>query len=250
MSADIYQIDHCEQRLKKYLSRSISSIKVSNSNGIFQFWDQHLINSFYKYCKDRCVLPKLDETQTELEFIGSTTAVEEVKKKFEILSKLVKEKFKYSSVIKRPSSARAETNQSINLYNIVLSYHRRDIRKCQRLINQLTDEGFSIGIDEEKRDIRSQMMKSDCIILCISENYYENCACIEEAKYAFETNKKVFLVTFQNISSLGWNNDLFEGELFFQLFGSQYHFDLEYERLLIELVRKIDFYKIKDLFKI
>lgn len=83
----------------------------------------------------------------------------------------------------------------------------------------------------------SQMDKCDCIIVCISENYYESLLCIEEAKYAFQTDKKVFLVKIRNNLLFGWNDDLFEKNLFFQSFGSDNYFDLEYGRLLLELVR-------------
>ncbi|CAF4574296.1 unnamed protein product, partial [Rotaria magnacalcarata] len=70
-----------------------------------------------------------------------------------------------------------------------------------------------------------------------SGNYYDNPSCIAEAKYAFQTDKKVFLVKIQNNPILGWNSDPFDGKLFFNSFGSDLYFDLEYGRLLIELVR-------------
>jgi hypothetical protein len=224
-------VTKCQERILKYLSRCISSTKITHPNGIFQSWDQHVINSFYKYCKDRCVLPKLDETQNEIELIGSASGIQEAKKKWFVLSALVHS----TSIIERPNSARL----GAKLYNIVVSYNRKDARRCQRLMNRLTEEGFSIGTDSNssEEEERSQMNKCDCIILCISEDYYQNSSCIEEAKYAFQTDKKVFLVKIQNNPLMGWDYDLFEGKLFFHLFGSEDYFDLEYGRLLIELVR-------------
>ncbi|CAM4831767.1 unnamed protein product [Rotaria magnacalcarata] len=59
---------------------------------------------------------------------------------------------------------------------------------------------------DEQHDLCSEMDKSDCIILCISGNYYENPSCISEAK-----------------------------KLFVNSLGSDLYFDLEYGRLLIEL---------------
>jgi hypothetical protein len=179
------------------------------------------------------VLAKLDETCNEIEFIGPANGIQEMKKKFTILSELVKS----TSIIERPSSARSENLKMAKLYNIVVSYNRKDIRRCQRLINRLTEEGFSVGTDSTITELKSAMEKCDCIILCISENYYQSFSCIEEAKYAFQMDKKVFLVKIQNHSLFGWDDDLFDKKLFFQSFGSENYFDLEYGRLLIELVR-------------
>ncbi|CAF1388528.1 unnamed protein product [Rotaria sordida] len=243
------RVTRCKQQLNKYLSQCISTVKIIHSNDIFQSWDQQTINSFYKYCKDRCVLPKLDETKTEIELIGPATSTLEAKKKFHIFSELMKEKLYSTSTVERSSSAIHYSTRSkdkinmkmIKLYNIVINYSQNDLRKCKRLINRLTEEGFSVGtyseITEEKHNLYSQMDKSDCIILCISENYYRNLQCIDAAKYAFQTDKKVFLVKIQNNPLLGWDNNLFEGKLFFHSFGSDNYFDLEYGRLLVELLR-------------
>ncbi|CAF4593643.1 unnamed protein product [Rotaria socialis] len=240
----------CEKTISSYLSRCISSVKITKSNDIFQSWDQHAINSFYKYCKDRCILPKIAETKNEIELMGPPTSILEIKKKLLILSELMAEKLRATTTMGRPSSAmshstaRSENITNVRmgrLYNVVVSYSRNDLRKCQRLINRLTEEGFSIGthskVADEQHDLCSEMDKSDCIILCISGNYYENPSCIAEAKYAFQTDKKVFLVKIQNNPILGWNSDPFDGKLFFNSFGSDLYFDLEYGRLLIELLR-------------
>ncbi len=220
-------VARCQERILKYLSRCVRSIKLTHPTGIFHSWDQHTINAFYKYCKDRYVLPKLDETQNEIELIGPASGIQEAKKKWFVLSELMRS----TSVIERPGSARLGGK----LYNIVVSYSQKDARRCQRLINRLTEEGFSIGTDPNS-DKHSQMDKCDCIILCISENYYQSSLCIEEAKYAFKTDKNVFLVKIENNPLMGWDYDLFEGKLFFHCFGSEEYFDLEYGRLLIELV--------------
>ncbi|CAF3641303.1 unnamed protein product [Rotaria sp. Silwood1] len=227
-----------------------STIKLTCPNDIFQFWDQHTINSFFKYCKDRWVLPKLTEEKIEIELSGSPHGIAAIKKKFHLLSELIKRTTNHTLTMERPSSAvsfsaRSDISKTgiamAKLYNIVISYSQKDQRKCRRLINRLTEEGFSISTDlnsaDKQSDLYSQMEKSDCIILCISENYYNNLSCIQEAKHAFQTDKKVFLVKIENIPLLGWDNDLFEGKLFFQSFGSENYFDLEYGRLLLELLR-------------
>jgi hypothetical protein len=102
------------------------------------------------------------------------------------------------------------------------------------------EEGFSVWAEpifvEQDRDVSSQMNKSDCIILCISEHSYECQSCEKEANYAFQTGKQVLLVKIRNDPLIGWQREVFEGKLFFQLFGSENHFDLEFERLLLEIV--------------
>ncbi|CAF3960221.1 unnamed protein product, partial [Rotaria sp. Silwood1] len=47
-----------------------TATKITRPNDVFHSWDQHTINLFYKYCKDRCVLPKLMDTKNELELMG------------------------------------------------------------------------------------------------------------------------------------------------------------------------------------
>ncbi|CAF3384110.1 unnamed protein product [Rotaria socialis] len=162
---------------------------------------------------------------------------------------MAEKKLRTTSTIERPSSAvsqsvRSEDISNIRmgrLYNVVVSNNRNDMKNCQRLINRLTEEVFSIEthskVADEQHDLCSEMDKSACIILCISGNYYENSSCISEAKYTFQTDKTVSLVKIQNNSILDWNSDPFDRKLFFNSLGSDLYFDLEYGRLLIELVR-------------
>jgi hypothetical protein len=49
-------------------------------------------------------------------------------------------------------------------------------------------------------------------------------------------DKLVFPVKVRNHPLIGWQREVFEGKLFFQLFGSKNYFDLEFERLLLEIV--------------
>ena len=221
---------------------------MTHPNNVFESWNQTTINAFYKYCTDKCVLVKVSETLEALELIGPINNILESKEKWYFLSQMAREKTLRSSIIERPNSTSGRTTQfhsdnniSPNtVYKIMISYCQADIRKCQRLINRLTEEGFSIwakpASEEYQRDVTFQMNKSDCIILCISEDYYENVSCKNEAQYAFQMKKQVFLVKIQNHPLIGWQRDLFEEKLFFQLFGSENHFDLECGKLLLEIV--------------
>ena len=218
-------ITDCQDKITRHLSRYTTSAKLTHVNDIFHSWNQHLINSFYKYCKDQCVLPKFDQTENILELIGPIRGIQAAKKKWHMFTELVQ----HTPIIEHP--ANSIHHLGAKLYNIVMSYSPKDSRRCHRLIGRLTEEGFSVGTD-----LKSNEEKCDCIILCISENYYENSSCVEEAKCAFQTNQPVFLVKIQSHPILGWDYDLFEGKLFFQLFGSEEFFDFEYGRLLLQLV--------------
>ena len=228
-------VPRVQDKMTKHLSRCVTSAKLTHSEGIFHGWNQHLINSFYKYCKDQCILPKYDPSENILELIGPVCGIQAVKKKWHMLTELVKHApvNEHSNYLTPRSGAK--------LYNIVLSYSSKDIRRCQRLINRLTEEGFSLGIDanrndKQRGDLSLLMTRCDCIILCISENYYMDSTCLEEAKYAFQTAQPVFLVKIRSHPVLGWDYHLFEGKLFFRLFGSEEFFDFEYGRLLLHLV--------------
>jgi hypothetical protein len=233
----------CQEKINSYLKRCVIATKLVNPTGIFQHWDQHTINAFYKYSKNKCVLLQINPTNNELELTGPVNNVAEVEQKWQFTSDLAKQKVLCMSKMERPSSARLETGTSIGLtkvYNIMISYCQQDRRKCQRLIDQFLEEGFSVwaepAIADQQRNVFSQIDKSDCILLCISEDYYENEACEKEVRYALRTGKQVFLVKIQNDPLIDWQRELFQDKLFFQLFGSQNHFDLEFGTLLLEIV--------------
>jgi hypothetical protein len=197
-----------------------------NSNGIFQHCDQHTINTFYKYCEDKCVLPQIDQPEKELVLVGFVNSVLEVKEKWHILSDLATERILRRSTTDRPSlavipSARSDTGTGIeqtSAYNIMLSYCQQDTKKCQHLIKRFTEEGLSLWAEPvgtgQQRDVSSQINKSDCILLCISENYYESQSCEKEARYALQTGKPVFLLKIRNDPLLDWQREIFEGKLF------------------------------------
>jgi len=210
----------CENKINNYLKRSIFKMKLDG----FQHWNQYLINAFYKYSVDRCVLPKTDHQQ-QIILYGPVSNVYEVNQKYQLTNALIQQKQRLSSGFP---------------ITIMISYSREDSIVSHRLANRLIDEGFFVWINSDQsiefEKISKKIHKSSCIILCISENYYQNSLCLEEAKYAFQTDKKVFLVKIQNNPLLGWDYDLFEGKLFFHSFGSEDYFDFEYGRLLLELV--------------
>ncbi|CAF1304609.1 unnamed protein product, partial [Didymodactylos carnosus] len=64
-------LDKCEAKLKNYLNRCMIKLEVTKDG--FKEWNQHMINAYYKFCKERCVLPQIIENNKEqkLELIGT-----------------------------------------------------------------------------------------------------------------------------------------------------------------------------------
>ncbi|CAF4287034.1 unnamed protein product [Rotaria socialis] len=249
IASHVGNLTKCQEKINSYLNQCTTSKKLTNSNSIFQHWDQYTINAFYKYCQDQCVLLQIDQKKQELELIGPVNNVIEASQRWSLLSDLMAEKFSRissiecsSSVAMRTPRARSEAViEAAKVYNIMISYCQEDIKQCQYLINRLTEEGFFVWAEplivEQPRDVSSQISKADCIILCVSENYCDSSSCEKEARYAFQTSKQVFPVKIQNHSLISWQREVFEERIFFQLFGSKNHFDLQFGKLLFEILR-------------
>ena len=236
-------LSKCQEKINIYLNRHNMPSKITDSNEVFSSWDQYTINAFYKYCKDRYVLPQINQTRNELELSGQTYCVHEIKRKWYLLRELVRVKASNISKIERRGSAQLGARPIVTpkkVCSIMISYSERDVQSCQRLIDRLVEEEFNVWAepvrDEQLRDVSSQMSKADCIILCISEHSYENRSCEKEARYAFEIKKPIFLVKVHNDPLIGWQREVFEEKLFIQLFGSYNHFNLEFDSFLLQIV--------------
>jgi hypothetical protein len=232
----------CQEKINDHLKRSMVKIKIDE----FKDWNQYVINAFYKYCNDICVLPKLENDQ-QVRLIGPINNVYEARQKYQLTAALIQEKIHVQQLLltspRRRSTARTEIADSASIipssicYSIMLIYCQEDSVISHRLANRFIDEGFSVWIDSiESKDIFSQINKSECIILCISDNYFGNELCENGAKYAIQIGKHVIPVKVQNCMSIDWLQQLIPDELYFQLFGSDYHFDLQYDKLLLKLV--------------
>lgn len=249
-SPEANDISKCQQKINNHLTHCVTSSKITNSNGIFNSWDQYTLNAFYKYSKDKCVLPQIDQNRVELELSGPAGCVYELKRKWYLSHEIIREKASDTSTTEGPGSARIDTESTTapkKIYSIMISYSERDTRLCQHLINQLVKEKFSVWAEPVRvgvhRDVCLQIHKADCIILCTSENSYESPSCEKESRYAFQTGKPVFPIKTCNDSLIGWQKEVFEGKLFTQLFGSRNHFDMGFSYLLLQIVRIIDLQK-------
>ncbi|CAF4084437.1 unnamed protein product [Rotaria sp. Silwood2] len=223
---------------------AVFSCPITND---FKNWNQYMINTFYKYCYDRCVLPKTDDDK-RIRLIGPINNVYDAKYKYHLTNVLIQEKIHLQQLLPttpRPRPIiRSQITDSISImsssicYNIMLSYCQEDSIISQRLADRLIDEGFSVWIDLiESNDTFSQINKSECIILCISENYVENKFSLNTVEYAKQMGKHIILVKVQNYTSNDWLQQLIPNEIYFQLFGSENHFDLQYDKLLLKILQ-------------
>ncbi|CAF1053866.1 unnamed protein product [Didymodactylos carnosus] len=190
---------------------------------------------------NRCVLPqKLDNNQLEL--WGPPSVLEQVKQKYQLMDTLLKQLIQVQQTPRPSSAARLRPSASTattKCYNITLSSCPQDQIICQRLADRLMDEGFSVLIDLSDEEASSQIDKSDCVIMCLSENYQENDLCEKKAKYANDSRKKLIAVKIEsyNTSIRGWLHDFMIGKLCYHLFGSESYFNLEYDKLLSKVLQ-------------
>jgi hypothetical protein len=70
----------------------------------------------------------------------------------------------------------------------------------------------------------------------MSENYFEDDLCEKEAKYADQIRKNIIPVRIRNYEPIEWLRNIIKNESYFQLFGSDNHFNLEYDKLLLKVV--------------
>ncbi|CAF4688533.1 unnamed protein product [Rotaria sp. Silwood1] len=242
---DVYAVFSCP--ISTITVSLISSDNENLTKYEFKDWNQYMINAFYKYCYDRCVLPKIDDDK-RIRLIGPINNVYEAKHKYLLTNILIQEKVhlqqlltttpRTKSIIRSQITNNISTISSSICYNIMLSYCQEDSIISHRLADHLIDEGFSVCIDLiGSNDTFSQINKSECIILCISENYVENKFSQNTVEYVKQMDKHIILVKVQNYTLNDWLQELIPNEIYFQLFGSENHFDLQYDKLLLKILQ-------------
>ncbi|CAF3548575.1 unnamed protein product [Rotaria sp. Silwood1] len=242
---DVYAVFSCP--ISTITVSLISSDNENLTKYEFKDWNQYMINAFYKYCYDRCVLPKIDDDK-RIRLIGPINNVYEAKHKYLLTNILIQEKIhlqqlltttpRTKSIIRSQITNNISTISSSICYNIMLSYCQEDSIISHRLADHLIDEGFSVCIDLiGSNDTFSQINKSECIILCISENYVENKFSQNTVEYVKQMDKHIILVKVQNYTLNDWLQELIPNEIYFQLFGSENHFDLQYDKLLLKILQ-------------
>jgi hypothetical protein len=128
------------------------------------------------------------------------------------------------------------TITSVPCYNIILNHTEADQKRCQRLADRLIDDGFSVLMVNTLTALK-YIDKYDCIIVCLSENLQNNEDGLESVIMKSEGKLVLVKVEYFNTSVNGWLHYYIIGKSFYHLYGSDNYFNLEYDKLLLEVVR-------------
>lgn len=130
--------------------------------------------------------------------------------------------------------------------NVTISYCWNDQVLCHLLADRLIDDGFQVKIDREKSRKNSHcstikfMDQSDCVIVCVSESYYNSRICRKEASYALDKHKTIISVQVEGQFEVkGWLKDIISDKPNFIFTGSKNNFILTYRKLVHEMVSHI-----------
>ncbi|CAF3581457.1 unnamed protein product [Rotaria sp. Silwood1] len=247
-------ISKCRQAINNYIHKSkFATIEIDHAFNI-EIWNQYLINVFYKFCLDKFVLPKIILNNRRLILIGSLSAINEMKQKYEYIEEITKQKNLasitnleklYLNKHRLTSTMQIFGNMS-DAFNIIISCSIKDKIFSQLLADRLIDEGYLIYIsryDPLTATSRSKFQKSDLILVLFSQNYSIDENCLTELKYAKTLGKKILPVLLtKNFLEENWIQYIITQELYYELFEKEIrfeldeNFDLKYDKLLIELL--------------
>lgn len=242
--------------MKKNILTTIELIHPFTS----EVWNQYMINAYYKYCLEKFVLPKFYQVNKEniqrryLELSGPISAVTEVKEKYELMSEIEKQRI-LVHIIDGQSSTQLSNNSSDSV-NIMLCCCSDDKILSRHLSHRLIDEGYSVSIDysdKSSSNIMTKIYKTDAIIICFSSNYSENRSCMETMVSINRSGKKVIPILFTKTllnQQNAWLKTIATEELFYESFQQEVRFklkedfDLNYDKLIVELVKICIFSKL------
>ncbi|CAF3044956.1 unnamed protein product [Rotaria socialis] len=239
LSSSRKSLKKCQNKIESYLKRLMtkSKLEFKNDDRAFKQWNQHLINAYYFYCKERCVLSIiLDNSNRQvIELCGPPERIQEVRDKYRLLDTLQKQKLQIQTTLRLNSSTpRAAMN--ITCYNIMLVHNPNDQARCQRLADRLIDDGFSaLMIDTATTMI--PIDKCDCIIICLSHRSQENEEAIANAVNGADAKVILTNIQYFNTSVSGWLHEYMIGKLCYYLYGSDSYFNLEYDKLMLEVLK-------------
>ncbi|CAF3537312.1 unnamed protein product [Rotaria socialis] len=245
----------CHQAIRTYLCKTkFKTIEIRHAFDS-DIWNQHLINRFYSYCLERFVLPKNDLTDRSLVLVGSVSNINEIEQKYKLMDTIVRQKMALPAPVLRKlqldqnhQGPKKQTFVSVpDAFNIVISYCTGDKKLADSLTDRLIDEGYSVYADcsdQPRSVIEPKLKKSDLIVILFSENYGTDEHCLVQLRLAQSVGKRllpVFLKSallqsdwIQYISVLELYHELFEEDVQFEL---DENYDLEYDRLLVEMLQ-------------
>jgi hypothetical protein len=245
----------CENEINRYIQKYISTIKTVKNASDLGKWDQHMINAFYKYCRDKSILPKIDLTIYQLQLTGPTKNVEKAMRKFQLMSEILtlKSLTRIPPPVAVRSSISVKTRPSVVShagYNIMFSYCPQDQTVCHQLTTALVGEGYSVCQSSSDLTVSQQQIeRADLMLIYFNENYSKNTHCMAEFGYAKSKGKKMIpIVVMDNTEESSWMCSINTIQLHYEFFDAEIEveftgdFDLDYDKLLAVLVSwKIQF---------
>ncbi|CAF0947397.1 unnamed protein product [Adineta ricciae] len=219
-------LTQCEQKINHYFERSMCSRTVYD----FTEWNQDAVNGFYSYCRQISVLPQMNEHE-QLVLFGPITNVNQAYEKYQLTHVLVRI---------RGSTEQKRIENAMNNSKIVLSYALEDSRVCEQLRTYLVNEGFSVWMRSDSSDkSSSKIERSNLVILCLSENYFRDQNCIDEAKCAYEKHKSIIPIKMEYCQPIRSLRHITDHETCLSFFGSREYFNLQFDRLLLKIFQNI-----------
>lgn len=223
-----YDRKKSQKVLTDYIRKRICTAEKIENEVDLKLWPQDMINAFCQYCIIDNVIwtMSLNEMKQSIELTGRTNDVDEALKKFQRMTKILKEK-----VIENKKLNGAQ-NEYVNIW---LNYCDLDRDICSRLEERLIGEGYLVSHTKKKCDL---------IIIYLSEEFATKN--LNEIKDAKSSKKTILVVKPTKLACRGKNNWLnsmvvmqHSCELFPENFTIELddkNFNREYDRLLIEVV--------------
>ena len=219
-------MSRCQKSIQVYVKNNLLKSLDLNQSFDPNIWNQSMINTFYKYCLDHSVLPKIKSTQC-LTLIGSILEVDKAREKYFLMTETEKLR---------------QTNNS----TICLDCCFNDKMLVDQLAQRLMDENYTVVIDYvNQQTTNKNKLKIDLTIVCFSWNYSQDADCLKSMLTLKESKKMIVPIFFTKISFNGqedWIEQVEAEEWFYVTFEQSIQFrltensDFQYDKLIIELV--------------
>jgi hypothetical protein len=125
----------------------------------------------------------------------------------------------------------------------MISYAWKDKEVCHALADRLIGDKIKVWIDRDKMsgDIYASMAdavdNSDCILLCISESYFNSVNCQREARYAADRHRPIIPIKVTpKYEPVKWLGLIIAGKLYFKISVSYDSFESNYTKIKEEAV--------------
>ncbi|CAF0947415.1 unnamed protein product [Adineta ricciae] len=244
-------ISQCQKAINDYIEKNIFIAVKINKPFDESVWNQHMINDYYNYCLQESILPSLLQTGSSsyLELSGPIRKVDLAKEKYELMSKIAYLKVIPTNLV-AAKMTRKPFEEKSKQGNIFLSFCSADGILPDILNSRLIDEDYVVLVDASDHTSSSfaaKMERADVVVICFTVNYYKNMHCRNVLRTAKESLNKtivpVVLIPKSSNQENNWMRWIETEELYYEVFADEIRFklnedfDLNYEKLLAELLR-------------